>query len=105
MGKNLDLYFIGSKPEKTFIGLSDTERIAFADDLRDLSINIRHKYKNSKYPYRAHCDLTGTLGERYHIIELYVDVHSKLRHSYIFVRFDEVSKSEYFEYVYGNSVN
>lgn len=95
MNKNIDLCFVGSKPESTFIGLTNEQRIELANDLQDIRDKIQNEFKGLKYPYQTRCELNLTLKENFYIIEMLVDLYSKDKYMITFLDFNKVNEAEY----------
>lgn len=95
MDKNIDLCFVGSKPESTFIGLTNEQRIELANDLQDIRDKIQNEFKGLNYPYQTRCELNLTLKDNFYIIEMLVDLYSKDKYMITFLDFNKVNEAEY----------
>jgi len=97
MSKNMDLCFVGSKPESTFIGLTNQQRIELANDLQSIYTGILEKYSNVKFPYNVRCYVNGRLNNKYYIKEIEVEMYSKTNYVFTFIQFDEVTQDQYLD--------
>jgi hypothetical protein len=97
MNKNIDLCFVGSKPESTFIGLTNEERKELANDLISIYDGILKKYSSVKFPYNVRCRVNTRINNKFYIQDINVEMHSKTDYIFTFIQLDEVSQDEYLD--------